>query len=106
READLIWWIVRRRPVITNPRVGPQPSQDGRSRNDPRHPGIAADNHQTIDVDMEGDRGDRPPEDRIFPLAPYGAVGILGGRQREIGICSRWWDNVGAANAHLVNDVT
>jgi hypothetical protein len=39
-----------------------------------------------------------------LPLALYCAVGALNGRQREIRIGSRWWVNVCAANAYLVND--
>ena len=73
-------------------------------RDQPGHPSIVANNYQTIDVDVKGERGHRPPADRILPLARDCAVGTLDRRQREIRICSRWRDNVRTANAYPMND--
>jgi hypothetical protein len=60
-------------------------------RDHSRHPSIVTINHQTIDVDVDTDRGDSAAEDCIFPLARYRAVTMLDGRQREIRISS--WRN-------------
>ena len=73
-------------------------------RDQPRHPGIVTNNYQAIYLDVYADCGLRPTKECILPLACYCAVGTLDGRQREIRIVFRWWENVCAANAYLVTD--
>src|SRR4030095_13408156 len=89
---------------MANSRDSRQPCQKVWIRDQPAQPSIVTNNHETIDLDVEANRGERPPQKCVLPLARYCAVGALNGRQREIRIGSRWWVNVCAANAYLVND--
>jgi hypothetical protein len=102
-EAHLVWRIVCGGPVISNSRDCRHPERIQWMRDEPRHPSIVANNHQAINLDVDGECRHTPTEECVFPLARSCAIRILDSRQREIRIRSRWWDNVCAADAYSVN---